>query len=212
MADDPGLKDAFAHGVDVHRATAALIFNVPFEEVSSDQRRIAKTINFGVMYGMSAHSLAMDLQIPHPEAKQFIQQYFERYSAVQAFVEQTKRKAETDGYVTTILGHVRTITEINSRNGVERAKAQRISVNTVIQGSAADIMKMAMLRIDSALSAHALQTKLLLQIHDELVFEVPLEELELVKTLVKEAMEGAVKLSIPLKASIETGENWGDIH
>ncbi|AEV29010.1 DNA polymerase I [Sphaerochaeta pleomorpha str. Grapes] len=212
MADDPGLKDAFANGVDVHRATAALIFNVPFEQVSSDQRRIAKTINFGVMYGMSAHSLAMDLQIPHTEAKQFIQQYFERYSAVQAFVEQTKRKAETDGYVTTILGHVRTINEIHSRNGGERAKAQRISVNTVIQGSAADIMKMAMLRIDSALSAHALQTKLLLQIHDELVFEVPFAELELVKGLVKEAMEGAVKLSIPLKVSMETGENWGDIH
>jgi DNA polymerase-1 len=212
MADDPGLKDAFAHGIDVHRSTASLIFNVPFEEVTSEQRRIAKTINFGVMYGMSAHSLAMDLQIVHSEAKQFIDQYFERYSAVQAFIAQTKKKAETDGYVSTILGHVRTIVEIHSKNGVERAKAQRISVNTVIQGSAADIMKMAMLRIDAALASHKLKTKLLLQIHDELVFEVPFDEMEKVKELVREAMEGAVKLSIPLRASIETGENWGDIH
>ncbi|WP_320128118.1 DNA polymerase I [uncultured Sphaerochaeta sp.] len=212
MADDPGLKQAFAHGVDVHRSTASLVFNVPFEEVTTDQRRIAKTINFGVMYGMSAHSLALDLQISHAEAKQFIDQYFERYSAVQNFVETTKRRAETEGFVSTILGHVRTIVEIHSRNGVERAKAQRISVNTVIQGSAADIMKMAMLRIDKALSLHSLKTKLLLQIHDELVFEVPTDELAMVRELVREAMEGAVKLSIPLKVSIETGENWGDIH
>ena len=212
MADDPGLKSAFLAGEDVHKATASLIFNVPLDQVSSDQRRIAKTINFGVMYGMSAHSLAGDLKITHTEAKQFIDQYFDRYSAVQAFVEKTKIRAEKDGYVTTLLGHVRTITEIHSQNRVEQAKAQRISVNTVIQGSAADIMKMAMLRISKALKEHSLKATLLLQIHDELIFEVPQEEVETVHALVKEAMEGAVKLSLPLKTSIETGPSWGDIH
>jgi DNA polymerase-1 len=212
MADDPGLKQAFAMGVDVHRSTASLIFDVPLEEVSADQRRIAKTINFGVMYGMGVHSLATDLMISHAEAKQFIDQYFERYSAVQAFVETTRLRSEQDGYVSTLLGHVRTITEINSRSAVERAKAQRIAVNTVIQGSAADIMKLAMLRVDGMLAQAGLSAHLLLQIHDELVFEVPEAEIEQTKAVVKEAMEKAAELSVPLKTSIEVGKDWGEIH
>lgn len=212
MADDPGLKRAFEEGVDVHRSTASLIFDVPLDEVSSDQRRIAKTINFGVMYGMGTHSLAKDLKISHSEAKQFIDQYFQRYSGVQAFVESTRSRAEKDGYVRTLLGHVRTITEINSRSAVERAKAQRIAVNTVIQGTAADIMKLAMLRISASIKGKGLKATLLLQIHDELVFEVPDDEVEETKHVVREALEGAVKLSIPLKTSIEVGDNWGDIH
>ena len=212
MADDPGLKQAFASGVDVHRSTASLIFNVPLDEVSPEQRRIAKTINFGVMYGMGTHSLAMDLKIAHSDAKQFIDQYFERYSAVKAFVESTRKSSEEIGYVTTLLGHVRTITEINSRSAVERAKAQRIAVNTVIQGTAADLVKLAMLRVEKLLTERGLGARLLLQIHDELVFEVPEAEVELTKAVVKEAMEGAAKLSIPLKTSIEVGADWGEIH
>lgn len=212
MANDPGLKKAFEDGVDVHRATASMIFDVPLEEVSSDQRRIAKTINFGVMYGMGTHSLAKDLKITHSEAKQFIDQYFQRYSAVQAFVESTRSRAEKNGYVTTLLGHVRTITEINSRNAVERAKAQRIAVNTVIQGTAADIMKLAMLRVSQKLEEKQLGATLLLQIHDELIFEVPDNEVEQTKHVVREAMEGAAKLSVLLKTSIEVGDTWGDIH
>ena len=212
MADDPGLKGAFLKGVDVHSSTASLIFDVPLEEVTGEQRRVAKTINFGVMYGMGPHSLSGDLKITHAEAKAFIDQYFARYSAVKAFIEKTREDAALNGYVSTLLGHLRTITEINSRNGVERAKAQRIAVNTVIQGSAADIMKLAMLRIDKALGVSSPDTKLLLQIHDELVFEVPEGELEKVHALVKEAMEGAVELSLPLRASIETGKSWGEIH
>ncbi|MGB4406315.1 MAG: DNA polymerase I [Sphaerochaeta sp.] len=212
LADDPGLKGAFLKGVDVHSSTASLIFDVPLEEVTGEQRRVAKTINFGVMYGMGPHSLSGDLKITHAEAKAFIDQYFERYSAVNAFIEKTREDAALNGYVATLLGHLRTITEITSRNGVERAKAQRIAVNTVIQGSAADIMKLAMLRIDKALQLHSPATKLLLQIHDELVFEVPEGELKQVHSLVKEAMEGAVKLSLPLRASLETGKSWGEIH
>jgi DNA polymerase-1 len=212
MADDPALKGAFLKGVDVHSSTASLIFDVPLEEVTGEQRRVAKTINFGVMYGMGPHSLSGDLKITHAEAKAFIDQYFERYSAVNAFIEKTRKDAAHNGYVSTLLGHLRTITEIASSNGVERAKAQRIAVNTVIQGSAADIMKLAMLRIDKSLQLHSPATKLLLQIHDELVFEVPEGELKKVHSLVKEAMEGAVKLSLPLRASLETGKSWGEIH
>ena len=212
MADDPGLKGAFLKGIDVHSSTASLIFDVPLEEVTGEQRRVAKTINFGVMYGMGPHSLSGDLKITHAEAKAFIDQYFARYSAVDAFIEKTREDASLNASVSTLLGHSRTITEINSSNRIERAKAQRIAVNTVIQGSAADIMKVAMLRIDKALKEHSPATKLLLQIHDELVFEVPERELEKVLPLVKEAMEGAVKLSLPLRTSIETGKSWGDIH
>ncbi|MEA4865698.1 MAG: DNA polymerase I [Sphaerochaeta sp.] len=212
MADDPGLKGAFAAGIDVHRFTASLIFDVPLEQVTAEQRRIAKTINFGVMYGMGTHSLAMDLKISHSEAKQFIEQYFERYSAVRTFVEETKATSQRTGSVSTLLGHVRTITEINSRSAVERAKAERISVNTVIQGSAADIMKLAMLRVDAMLKEQKLGARLLLQIHDELIFEVPEAEIEQTKAVVKEALEHAVALSVPLRTSIEVGSNWGDIH
>ena len=212
MADDPGLKKAFAEGLDVHSFTASLIFDVPLEAVSSDQRRIAKTINFGVMYGMGVHSLATDLGIIHAEAKTFIEQYFERYSAVQAFVEKTRADAAELGYVKTLLGHVRTITEINSRSPVERAKAQRIAVNTVIQGSAADIMKLAMLGVSARIREEHLGAKLLLQIHDELILEVPEQEVESTKTLIRNAMEGAVRLSIPLRTSIEVGDSWGAIH
>ena len=212
MADDPGLRKAFAEGLDVHSFTASLIFDVPLEAVSSDQRRIAKTINFGVMYGMGVHSLATDLGITHAEAKTFIEQYFERYSAVQAFVEKTRADAAELGYVKTLLGHVRTITEINSRSPVERAKAKRIAVNTVIQGSAADIMKLAMLRVSARIREEHLGAKLLLQIHDELILEVPEQEVESTKTLIRNAMEGAVRLSIPLRTSIEVGDSWGAIH
>ena len=212
MADDPGLKGAFAAGIDVHSSTASLIFDVPLDQVTPVQRRIAKTINFGVMYGMGTHSLAMDLKIPHSEAKQFIDQYFERYSSVRSFVEATKTMSQQVGSVSTLLGHVRTITEINSRSAVERAKAERIAVNTVIQGSAADIVKLAMLRVDSLLKQKKLGARLLLQIHDELIFEVPEAEIEETKAVVKEALEHAVKLSVPLRTSIEVGSNWGDIH
>jgi len=211
MADDPGLKEAFSGGMDVHRFTASLIFDAPMPEVTSEMRAIAKTINFGVMYGMGTHALAQDLKIPYQEAKQFIEQYFKRYPAVRSFVEETKTRARENEAVHTLLGHRRPVGEINSRNAVERARAERISVNTIIQGSAADIMKQAMIRVDRMLRERKLLSALILQIHDELVFEVPLDEVEVMKTLVKEAMEGAVTLSIPLKVSISVGSNWGEL-
>jgi len=210
-ADDPNLKQAFLDGLDVHRATASRIFSVPLEAVDSDQRRVAKTINFGVMYGMGAHALSQDLKISFSEARDFIAQYFERYKAVGDFIERTKARAAEEGYVKTLLGHVRTISEITSRSPVERAKAERIAVNTVIQGTAADIMKMAMLRADRMIGEQALSSRLLLQIHDELIFEVPENEVAQMEGLVREAMEGAVHLTVPLRASIAVGRDWGEL-
>ena len=211
MADDPGLKEAFAAGMDIHRFTAGLIFDTPMLEVTAEMRAIAKTINFGVIYGMGTHALAQDLKITHQEAKQFIEQYFERYPAVRKFVEETKTRARKEEVVHTLLGHSRPIGEINSRNAVERARAERVAVNTVIQGTAADIMKMAMIRVDRMMREKKLLSALLLQIHDELIFEVPADEVEVMKALVKEALEGAVTLSVPLNVSISTGINWGEL-
>jgi DNA polymerase-1 len=212
MADDPGLKAAFLAGVDVHRHTASLIFGVPSEEVTADQRRIAKTINFGVMYGMSAFRLANELKIKRSEAQAFIDAYFARYSGVRDFVGKVRADAEVHGMVHTLLGHERAVPEIRSANKTEKAGAERIVVNTVIQGTAADIMKLAMLRIARRMHTEHVRSRLLLQVHDELIFEVPQEELEKMGTLVKEEMERAVKLSVPLKASVEFGRSWGEMH
>lgn len=212
MADDPGLKEAFLSGIDVHRHTASLIFGVPSDDVTADQRRIAKTINFGVMYGMSSFRLSNELKIKRAEAQAFIDAYFARYSGVKSFVEKTRSEAEQTGMVRTLLGHERTVPEIRSANKMEKAGAERIVVNTVIQGSAADIMKLAMLHIAERMGRERVRSKLLLQVHDELIFEVPEEELDQMRRLVGEEMERAVKLSIPLKASVEFGHSWGEMH
>lgn len=212
LSGDPALKKAFIHGVDVHSFTAGLIFSKPIEEVTGDERRVAKTINFGVMYGMSAFRLANTLSIKRSDAAHFIESYFKRYSSVALFVNKTVEEARKNLFVETQGGHIRHILNINSKNGIERAGAERIAVNTVIQGTAAEIMKKGMLRINEKLIEQGLSSRILLQVHDEVILEVPKEELERVEKLVKTAMEGAVKLSIPLKVSIESGEDWGSFH
>ncbi len=211
-SQDPGLMEAFNTGVDVHRYTASMIFGHPVDEVSDHERRIAKTINFGIMYGMSAFRLSNELGISRKEAAAFIEMYFQRYSGVKAFVERMEESARTNGYVKTRFGHVREVLGINSSNKVERAGAERVAVNTVIQGTAAEIMKIAMISIDKALSERKLRTRILLQVHDELIFEVPFAEKDEVEELVRACMENAVKLSVPLRASLEFGESWGDMH
>ncbi len=211
-SQDPGLMEAFRSGVDVHRYTASMIFSRPVEEISDHERRIAKTINFGIMYGMSAFRLSNELGIPRRDAAAFIEMYFQRYAGVKAFVEKTEEEARRNGFVRTRMGHVREVLGINSSNKVERAGAERVAVNTVIQGTAAEIMKIAMISIAGALRDGGYRTRMLLQVHDELIFEVPLEEKEAVAALVKERMERAVRLSVPLRASLEFGESWGDIH
>ena len=212
LADDPGLKEAFLHGEDIHTHTAALIFGVHPDLVMSDQRRIAKTINFGVMYGMSAFRLSNELQIPRRDAQSFIDNYFARFSGVRNFMQSIRDAAEKSGYVSTILGRERAVPEIASSNKMEKSGAERIVVNTVIQGSAADIMKLAMLRVVQAMQKEKLSSKLLLQVHDELIFEVPESELTVMQLLVKREMEHAYELTVPLRVSMEIGESWGQMH
>lgn len=212
FADDPGLKKAFIEGGDVHRQTGALIFDTPLEEVSDEQRRIAKTINFGVMYGMSAFRLSRELGISRTQAASFIEAYFSRYSGIRRFIETTVHEAEENGMVRTMAGHERKIAGITSRNRTEKSGAERIAVNTPIQGSAADIMKQAMIDVDAEIRKRALKTRMVLQVHDELIFEVPEAEIEIVRELVQNKMEHAVSLNVPLRVSIETGMSWGEMH
>jgi len=209
---DENLVKAFRQGADVHAATASLIFNVPVEAVVPDMRRVAKVINFGVMYGMSAFRLANQLRISRTEAADFITRYFTTYSGVATFMETLKETAAEKGFVETLMGRRRMIRAITSKNKKQRAAAERIAVNTPIQGSAADIVKTAMLQVNRALRRQGLAARLLLQVHDELILEAPDAEVDPVKELLKREMENAVKLAVPLRVSIETGNCWGDFH
>ncbi len=212
LSKDEALKEAFLKGGDVHARTAALIFDVEEDKVDADMRRIAKTINFGVMYGMSAFRLSRELGIPRAKAADFITAYFQRYSGVKAFIENTVRTAEKEGKVLTIMGRERRLPTINSKNKTEKMAAERIAVNTPIQGSAADIVKAAMLDLDRKLSASPLRAKLLLQVHDELILEAAEEDASGCEELVKEIMEKAVSLDIPLRVNVERGKSWGELH
>jgi DNA polymerase-1 len=212
LSQDENLISAFKEDRDVHARTASLIFGVDENEVETKQRRMAKTINFGVIYGMSAFRLANELNISRSEAQNFISAYFNTYSGVRQFIENTIKKTEQTGYVTTISGRRRYIPTINSHNKPEKSAAERIAVNTPIQGSAADIVKMAMLNLDKRLNAEKSNARLLLQVHDELILECPKDDAEQTSILIKTEMEQAAALSIPLRVSVETGGRWGDFH
>ncbi len=212
LSRDPNLCAAFTEGKDVHRETASLIFGVAPDAVSADQRRTAKTINFGVMYGMSAFRLGNQLGIPRGKAQEFIDSYFATYSHIREFIRETIEKAEQTGYVETIMGRKRPIPAINSKNKTEKAGAERIAVNTPIQGSAADVVKKAMIAVDKALKERIPGAKLLLQVHDELIVECPADKAEQTAALLKKEMEEAVSLSVPLRVSVEYGKNWGEFH
>ncbi|MDD7127101.1 DNA polymerase I, partial [Treponema porcinum] len=214
LSGDENMCRAFTEGTDVHKATAALIFGVEPENVTQEMRRTAKIINFGVIYGMSAFRLANDLGISRTKAAEFIENYFNTYSSINTFITETIRKAEEKGYVETLFGRKRPIAGINSKNRLEKSGAERIAVNTPVQGSAADIVKKAMLDVDEALSKEKNGARLLLQVHDELILECPdnPETIEKTIALVKDKMENAVKLSVPLRVSIEYGKNWVEFH
>jgi DNA polymerase-1 len=212
LSKDKNLISAFMEERDVHARTASLIFGIKESEVKGDQRRIAKTINFGVIYGMSAFRLANELNISRTDAQNFISAYFKTYSGVREFIEDTIKKTEQSGYVTTIFGRRRYIPTINSGNKTEKAGAERVAVNTPIQGSAADIVKTAMTKLDKRLSAEESKARLLLQVHDELILECPEKDADKTVKLIKEEMEQAASLSIPLRVSVEKGNRWGDFH
>nr|WP_318705969.1 DNA polymerase I [uncultured Treponema sp.] len=214
LSKDPNMCKAFTEGTDVHKATASLIYKVPQEEITADMRRLAKTINFGVIYGMSAFRLSNELGISRTQAQEFITSYFTEYASIQRFISETIQEAHEKCRVSTIFGRSRFIPTINNANKNDQAAAERIAVNTPIQGSAADIVKMAMLKVNTALRTNPTGAKMLLQVHDELIFECPdnQEAIDNTLKLIKENMENAVKLSIPLRVSIEYGKNWGEFH
>ncbi|MFA5851566.1 MAG: DNA polymerase I [Spirochaetales bacterium] len=212
LSGDENLIAAFKEGVDIHRRTAAFIFGIEEAAVTPEHRRVAKTINFGVIYGMSAFRLARDLGIPNSKAQGFIDAYFTTYSGVARFIQKTIAETESSGYATTMFGRRRKIAAINSKNKTERQAAQRVAVNTPIQGSAADIVKRAMLLVDAKLREKMPEVSMLLQVHDELVFEAPEASVEKACDIIRKEMESAAILSVPLRVSIETAYSWGDMH
>lgn len=208
LSHDPAFVEAFQAGGDIHRQTASLIFEVPLDEVTSTMRSRAKTINFATIYGQGAHALSRQLGIDHAEAREFISRYFERFQGVRNYLDSMVAFAREHGYVQTIFGRRRYIPELRERNFTIRAFGERVAANSPIQGSAADLIKIAMIRIDDALRTHNLESKMLLQVHDELVFEVLPAELEEVSNLVRREMEHAAQLSVPLVVDLGVGKNW----
>jgi DNA polymerase-1 len=212
LSRDKGLMQAFRDDVDVHARTASELFHKAMPEISGDERRFAKTINFGVIYGMSAFGLSQALGISPKDAAEFIQHYFATHSGVKAYLDQTLETARQQGYVLTMHGRKRQIPDINSANITARQAAERIATNTPLQGTAADLIKIAMIRIHDLIRTRKLRSRMVLQIHDELLFEVPEDELELMQKLVCREMEGAMKLSVPLKVDMGWGKNWAEAH
>jgi DNA polymerase I len=212
LSEDPSLTEAFMKGLDIHKATASEIFGVPVDEVSAEQRRYTKAVNFGLIYGMGAFGLASQLGIERNAAQQFIDKYFARYASVAAFMAETKQFARDHGYVETIFGRRVYLPEINGGNGPRKAGAERQAINAPMQGSNADIIKLAMISIDHWLSESKFATKLIMQVHDELVFEVPNDELELIKEKLPKKMTEVATLKVPLVAEVGVGANWDEAH
>ncbi|GAG26671.1 unnamed protein product, partial [marine sediment metagenome] len=210
-SQDKNLIAAFQQDEDIHAATAALLFGVDASQVTADMRRVAKTVNFGVIYGMSEFGLQQATELSREEAGQFIASYFERYPGVKEYLESTKQLARENGYVQTLLDRRRSIPEINSANRQVREAAERMAINMPVQGTSADIIKVAMINLYREINKRRLKSRMLLQVHDELVFEVPEEELEEMCQLVPHLMSTAIEISVPLKVDINTGNNWGEM-
>ena len=211
LSGDKGLTTAFAEGKDIHRATAAEIFGLPLDEVTSEQRRSAKAINFGLIYGMSAFGLSRQLGISRADATNYMNVYFERYPNVQTFMTDIQAKAKAQGYVETLFGRRLYLPEINSSNGMRRKGAERVAINAPMQGTAADIIKLAMIAIDKAIAGND-EINMIMQVHDELVFEVRSEKVEFYRQLIKEKMESAAQLAVPLIVDVGVGNNWDEAH
>jgi DNA polymerase-1 len=208
MSGDKHLVKAFKDRADIHTFTASLVFDVDEKKVTPEMRGMAKTVNFGIVYGMSPYGLSQNLNIDVDKAKDFIDSYFKRYPGVKEYLEGMIAEARSQGYVTTILGRRRYIPEINSPDMRMRQFAERTAVNTPIQGSAADVIKIAMINIAGQLAKAGLETKMTLQVHDELVFDVPKDELKEAYKIVKDGMEKVIELKVPVEAHIEVGKNW----
>ena len=212
LSGDPGLLSAFSSDQDIHKATAADVFNAPLNKVTADQRRSAKAINFGLIYGMSAFGLANQLNVSRSDAQQYVDRYFEKYPGVRNYMDQTQAEADEKGYVETIFGRRLYLPDIHAGNAMIRKAAQRTAINAPMQGSAADIIKQAMIDIDNWLALGELDARMLLQVHDELVFEVREEDIDLLADGVKFRMMTAASLDVPLVVDIGIGNNWDQAH
>jgi DNA polymerase-1 len=211
MSGDADLVGSFARDEDVHRRTASEIFGVGLEAVDDRMRGVAKAINFGLMYGKTAFGLAQELQIPRKEAADIIERYFRRYAQVKQFLDQQIQDARDRGWTVTLLGRRRFLRDIHSKNPAVRANAERMAMNAPIQGTAADLMKLAMIEIDEALRSGAYRSRLLVQVHDEVLLECPVEEAERARAMVIEKMEGVMRLSVPLRVNSGLGANWMEL-
>ena len=212
MSKDPAMLEAFRNGEDIHRDTASRVFGVMPALVSPEQRSMCKMVNFGIIYGISAFGLSQRLKVPRREAADLIETYFRLYPRIREYMAETVAKAREKGYAETVLGRRRTLRDINSRNATARQGAERDAINTPIQGSAADLIKIAMVKVDAALKAEHLRAKMVLQIHDELVFDVPKEEVPAVTEIVRREMTSAYDFGVPLEVGIGSGSNWLDAH
>ena len=212
LSQDAHMIEAFRSGADIHAATAAKIYGIPVEEVTSDMRRKAKTANFGIIYGISVFGLAERLSIPRAESNELLEGYFKTYPDIRAYMDESIEVAKEKGYVETIYKRKRFLPDINSHNAIVRGYAERNAINAPIQGSAADIIKVAMVRIFNRFETEGLKSKMILQVHDELNFNVYKDELEKVKQIVLDEMENAIKLQVPLIADCGEGVNWLEAH
>ena len=212
LSGDKGLLKAFSEGKDIHRATAAEIFEVSLDEVEKEQRRAAKAVNFGLIYGMSAFGLAKQLNVSRTEAAEYVKRYFMRYPGVQDYMEKTRQQAKQDGYVETLFGRRLYLPEINAKNGMRRAYAERTAINAPMQGTAADIIKIAMIAVNDWLRYGETQTKMIMQVHDELVFEVANDDIQTVENIITERMTSAAELHVPLVVDTGIGDNWDEAH
>jgi DNA polymerase-1 len=208
LCQDPTLLQAFHEDQDIHRVVAAEVFGVPAAEVTPPQRAKAKTVNFGIIYGQTAFGLAATLRIPRGEAKEFIDRYRSRFPTIEEFLRTCVAAAKRQGYVETIFGRRRRIPDIDSRNPQKRALAERLAINSVVQGSAADLIKRAMVNIASRIRRENRPARMLLQIHDELLFEAPRESIEAEQAMVVEEMSGAIRLRVPVRVDAGIGANW----
>ena len=209
VSEDPGLLEAFHRGEDIHAATASSVYDVPIDEVASEQRRIAKIMNFGVIYGLSAFGISQQTGLPRDEGSHFIKTYFGKYPGIEAYIEETKARVKDQGYVETLNGRRRYIPHVNSRNFRERSSGERMAINMPIQGTAADIIKIAMVRIQDRLDELGLRSMMIVQVHDELIFETPRDELDQLQSLVLELMPSAMNLKVDLEVELKSGDTWG---
>ena len=208
---DPRLVGAFQTGLDIHSATAAEVFAVDVAEVNAEMRRVAKTVNFGIMYGMSPFGLSRDTGLSASDATKFVNDYMEKYRGVQRYIDRTLDEVKSQGYVTTMLGRRRYIPEIRSMDRNVRQQAERMAINMPIQGTAADIIKIAMVELPKALTREGLAARLLLQVHDELLLEAPEAEADATAKVLKSVMENAFELDVPLTVEVKRGQNWGEM-